>query len=423
VKESARYLAPLLTRVTDIVVDHAEGCYLFTDDHRKILDFTSGYGVTNTGHCHPKVVAAIQRQASRLLHAQQNLMYHTTLLQLLEKLHEVLPPHLDRVFFHNSGADAVECAVKVARHATGKTNLIVFQNAFHGRTALTCSLTSSKVRHRSGWQPLMAGVFVAPYPYSYFYGWEPEATSTWCLKQLRHMLHTQTAPEETAAIMIEPILGDGGFVNAPLSFLHGLRQLCIEYNILLIFDEIQSGWGRTGKLFGYQYAEGVEPDILIMAKGLASGLPISAIAAPAALMEKCPVGIDGGTLSGNPVPSAAAMATIEVIFEEGLMNNATKRGRQMTDLLYKVQQETGFAGEIRGPGLMVGLELSQLDGSPATPMARAVQLACLQRQMLIATSGPYSNSFRWAPPLTITSAQIEDGVSIFREALLEVLRS
>ncbi len=268
----------------------------------------------------------------------------------------------------------------------------------------------------------MAGVFIAPYPYSYFYGWEPEETSTWCLKQLRHMLHTQTAPEETAAIMIEPILGDGGFVNAPLSFLRGLRELCNEHNVLLIFDEIQSGWGRTGKLFGYQYAEGVEPDILIMAKGLASGLPMSAIAAPAVLMEKCPPGIDGGTLSGNPVASAAALSTIEVIFEEGLMDNAIRRGTQMTNLLRKIQQETGFAGEIRGPGLMVGLELSQPDGSPATATARAVQLACLRRQMLIATSGPYSNSFRWAPALTISPTQIEEGISIFREALLEVLR-
>lgn len=420
-EESIKYFAPLLTRVTDIVVDHAEGCYLYTADHQKILDFTAGYGVTNTGHCHPRVVAAIQHQASLLLHAQQNLMYHNTLLLLLEKLHRVLPAYLNRFFFHNSGADAVECAVKVARHATGKTNLIVFQNAFHGRTALTCSLTSSKVHHRSGWQPLVAGVFVAPYPYPYFYGWDQEETSTWCLKQLRHMLHTQTAPEETAAVIIEPILGDGGFVNAPLSFLCGLRELCTEYDILLIFDEIQSGWGRTGKLFAYQYAEGVEPDILIMAKGLASGLPISAIATPAALMEKCPAGIDGGTLSGNPVASAAALATIDVIFEEELMKNATQRGTQMTGLLRKVQQEASFTGEVRGPGLMVGLELSRPDGSPATDTARAVQLACLRRQMLIATSGPYSNSFRWSPPLTINSAQIEEGVAIFRDALMEVL--
>ena len=417
-RQSRDYLAPLLARVTDITVERAQGCYLYTTEDQRILDFTSGYGVTSTGHCHPKVVAAIQQQAERLLHGQQNLMYHPTLLELIDKLHQVLPSHLDRFFFQNSGADAVESAVKVVRQASKKTNIIVFQNGFHGRTALTGSLSTSKVRHREGWQPLVAGIFVAPYPYAYFYGWDEEETSAWCLQQIRHMLHTQTAPEETAAVIIEPILGDGGFVPAPTSFLRGLRQICDENGIVLLFDEIWSGWGRSGKLFAYQHTDNLQPDILIMGKGLASGLPISAIAAAAALVEKCPPGSDGGTLSGNPVSCAAARASIEVILEEGLTENAARRGAQLMDLLRRVQEEIGFVGEVRGRGLMVGLELSGTDGSPDVEITRAVQQACLTRHMLIATCGPYGNIFRWAPPLVVNEAQIEEGVSIFREALL-----
>jgi len=417
VLQSAKYLAPMWYHLTDLIVDHAQGCYLYTVDGKRYLDFTSGYGVTNTGHCHPKVVAAIQQQASHLLHGQLNLVFHPAVLQLAEKLHHVLPPHLDRHFFSNSGAEAVENAVKLARHATGRTNLIAFQNGFHGRTALTMSLTTSKVIHRKGYQPLTPGVFVAPYPYAYFYGWDEEETSIWCLRQLRHMLQTQTAPEETAAVIIEPILGDGGYVPAPNSFLRGLRQICDEYGIVLIFDEVQTGWGRSGRLFAHQHAE-VEADILIMAKGLASGLPISAIAAPAGLMEKCEPGSQGGTLCGNPVTCAAALATIEVIIEEGLVENAAHRGAQSMDLLQGVQEEIGFVGEVRGRGLMMGLELTRPDGSPDEETTRAVQKACLERQMLIAFSGPYSNVLRWLPPLVVDEEQIEEGVSIFREALL-----
>lgn len=416
------YLSPVWSHLTEMIVDRAEGCYLYTTDGRRLLDFTSGFGVTNTGHCHPRVVKAIQEQAARLLHGQMNLIYHPAVLQLADRLHQILPPHLDQFFFIVSGAEAVEAAVKLVRHATGRPNLIAFQNGFHGRTGTTLSLTTSKAIHRQGYQPLMAGVSIAPFPYAYFYGWDEEEASAWCLRQLRHVLHTQTAPAETAAIIIEPVLGDGGHVPAPLSFLRGVREVCDEFGILLIFDEIQSGWGRSGKLFAYQYAEGVEPDVLVMGKGVASGLPLSAIAAPAALMEKWLKGGHGGTFCGNAVTCAAALATIDVIVEEKLVENAARRGEQSKDLLSAMQKEIGFKGEARGRGLIMGVELSRPDGSPDPETVRAVEKACLERQMLVAPCGPYGNIFRWAPPLVVSESQIEEGVAIFRDGLLEVLR-
>lgn len=410
------YLVPLWARQTDLVIDHAKGCYLYTPAGTKILDFTSGYGVTNTGHCHPKVVKAIQDQAEKLLHGQLNLFYHPTVLQLAKKLHDTLPTHLDRYFFATSGAEAVESAVKMARQSTKKTNIIVFQNAFHGRTALTMSLTTSKVRHRQNYQPLIPGVFIAPYPYSYFFGWDEEETSAWCLRQLKHMLHTQTAPEETAAILVEPILGDGGYVPSTASFLQGLRKLCDDNEILFILDEIQSGWGRTGKLFAHEYAN-IEADILIMAKGLASGLPISAVAVPNEIVQNCLPGSQGGTLNGNAITCAAALATIDVIIQEELPQKAARHGKQIMDQLREIQRRVGFNGEVRGLGLMIALELSDSAGSPDAETAAYIRDECLKLNMLLATCGPYNNVLRWAPPLTISEDEIQQGIQIFKEVI------
>lgn len=413
---ATNYLAPVWMRLSQVVVEHAAGCYLYTTTGDAILDFTSGLAVTNTGHCHPRVVAAVQAQAARLMHGQINLVYHAPLLRLIDKLREVLPPQLDRFFFANSGAEAVEAAVKLARHASGKSNLIVFQNGFHGRTGLTMSLTTAKARYREGYQPLPPGVVVAPYPYAHFYGWDVEETSRWCLKQLRHLLYTQTAPGETAAILIEPILGDGGIVPAPASFLRGVRDLCDEFDLLLIVDEVQSGWGRTGKLFACEES-GIQPDILVLAKGLASGLPLSAIAARADLMERWLPGSHGGTFGGNAVACAAALASIETILEDGLIENAAVRGAQLMDGLRAIQQAFDLPGDVRGRGLMVGLEFNRADGEPDTERARATQAACLDNGLLIASAGPYGNILRWLPPLVVSADEIERGLQLFREAL------
>ncbi len=295
-----QYIAPVWGRVTDIIVERGEGAYIYDVAGNRYLDFTCGIGVTNTGHCHPRVVEAAREQTGRIIHAQINILYHQPMLKLVEALRTVVPAALDTFFFANSGAECVEAAVKLARHATGRPGIVVFQGSFHGRTAQTMAMTTSKNTYRKHYQPLPAGVFVAPYPYWYRYGWDPETTSRWCLNELRHLLASQTAPSETAAIVIEPVLGEGGYVVAPISFLRGLRELCDEYGILLVADEVQTGFGRTGKFFASEHF-GVVPDIMTMAKGMASGFPLSGVAAARELMEKWMVGTHGGTYGGNAV--------------------------------------------------------------------------------------------------------------------------
>ncbi len=410
-----QHISPVWSRIADIVVERGEGAYLFDVDGERYLDFTSGIGVTNTGHCHPRVVAAAREQVGKIVHAQVNILYHTPLFRLADALLEVMPPGLDTFFFSNSGAEAVEGAVKLARHATGRSNVIVFQGSFHGRTNQTMAMTTSKTIYRRHYQPLAAGVFVAPYPYWYRYGWEPEETSRWCLKELRHLLVSQTAPSETAAVVIEPVLGEGGYVAPPPSFLPGLRELCDEHGILLIADEVQSGFGRTGKFFAVEHF-GVIPDVLLMAKGLASGFPLSGLAAPRALMDKWIVGSHGGTYGGNAVSCAAAEATVRVL-QDGLVENAAQMGAVLMDGLRDIQSRHPVMGDVRGLGLMVGTEFTHADGSPATDVAKAVIARCRASKLLLLNCGTYSNVVRWIPPLIVTREQIEVALEIFERAL------
>ncbi len=420
-------ISPVWTRYTPIVAERAEGAYVYDQDGTRYLDFTSGIGVTNTGHCHPKVVQAIQEQAAKLLHGQANIIFHLPLLELAEELRTIVPQGLDCFFFSNSGAEAVEGAVKLARHATGRPNVIVFQGSFHGRTALTMALTTSKTIYRAGYQPLPAGVFVAPYPYAYRYGWSPEDTEAFCLREVEFLLKTQTAPFETAAILVEPVLGEGGYVVPTPGFLAALRRICDEHGFLLIADEIQSGFGRTGKWFAIQHF-GVEPDILTMAKGLASGLPLSGIAARRELMERWIPGSHGGTYGGNAVACAAAVASIRVIRDEGLLENAQRMGAVLMEQLRALQNDFPVIGDVRGLGLMVGAEFTDLDPStgsgqrstPATDLAKAVVKGCLKRHLLLLTCGPWDNTVRWIPPLVVTQEQVEEALAAFRDALAEV---
>jgi len=326
---------------------------------------------------------------------------------------------LDCFFFSNSGAEAVEGAIKLARHASGRPNVIVFQGSFHGRTALTMALTTSKTVYRAGYGPLPAGVFVAPYPYVYRYGWTAEETEAFCLRELEFLLKTQTAPAETAAILVEPVLGEGGYVVPTPGFLAGLRRICDRHGILLIADEIQSGLGRTGKWFAIEHF-GIVPDVMVMAKGLASGLPLSGVAARRELMECWVPGSHGGTYGGNAVACAAAVATIRAIREEGLLENAQRMGARLMEALRGLQDEFPVVGDVRGLGLMVASEFTGPDGSPATDLAKAVVKGCLKRHLMLLTCGPWDNTIRWIPPLIVTLEQVEEAVAIFREAVAEV---
>ena len=419
--QSLPHLSPVWTHYTPIIAARGEGCYIYDQDGAAYLDFTCGIGVTNTGHCHPRVVEAIRKQAGLLLHGQANIVIHEPLLELVNELLPVVHPSLDGYFFTNSGAEALEGGVKLARHATGRPNVIVFQGSFHGRTVGTMSMTTSKTIYRVGYQPLMPGVIVAPYPYSYRYGWDDEKTSRWCLDELELLLLSQTAPQETAAILIEPVLGEGGYVVPPASFLRGLRQICDQHSILLIFDEVQSGFGRTGRWFAQEHF-GVTPDIMTVAKGIASGLPLSGVFSRLELMKKWIPGSHGGTYGGNAVACAAAVGTIQAIKEEKLVENAQQRGLQLITGLRHLQEVYPVIGDVRGLGLMIGAEFRTSTNQPDKNTAKAVAHACLDRKLMLLTCGPWDNTIRWIPPLLVSEQQIKDALEIFKDALNETVQ-
>ncbi len=420
-QENFPHMSPVWTRIFHFVAERAEGSYIYTTDGRRLLDFTCGIGVTNTGHCHPKVVEAIREQAGLFLHAQANIVIHKPMLRLIQELRQIVPPQIDGFFFSNSGAEAVEGAVKLARAATGKQNIIVFSGSFHGRTAGTMALTTSKTIYRAGFGPLPSGVFVAPFPYAFRLGMSEEQASQYALEQLEYLLASQTAPKETAAILIESVLGEGGYVVPPASFMRGLREIADRYGILLIFDEIQSGFGRTGRWFAFEHY-GVVPDIMTVAKGIASGLPLSGVFAPLDLMRKWEVGSHGGTYGGNAVACAAAIATIQAMREEKMLENAQVRGLELMDGLRRLQEEYPQIADVRGLGLMIGTEFV-VDGRPekAKSLAKAIIHAAEERGLLLLTCGTYDNTIRWIPPLNVSRDQVQEGLRIFEEALKAVL--
>ena len=417
--EEPRYISPLLTRATGVHAARGEGTYIFDPEGKRYLDFTCGIGVTSTGHCHPKVVDAIKRQAETLIHGQYTTVLHPLLEQLSGRLADLLPGNIDSIFYASAGTEAVEASMRLARNATGKSNLIVFQGGFHGRTTASLSMTTSKTGYGDGLQPLMAGVFVAPFPYAYRYGWDEQEAVYFCLQELDYLLATQTAPNETAAMVVEPILGEGGFVPAPDQFLRGLRERCNRHEILLIVDEVQAGVGRTGSFWGHDHS-GVIPDVLITAKGLASGMPLSAMAAPRELMVQGWPGSQGGTYGGNAVSCAAALATLDVIEEERLVENAAFVGHRLIGQLSELADRHKIIGDVRGRGLMVGTEFTSADGTPDGATATDVRRECERRGLLMLPCGTFGQVVRWLPPLIVSEGQVEEAVGIFDEAITVV---
>jgi 4-aminobutyrate aminotransferase len=412
-------LSPVWTRIFPLTISHGEGCYIFDTEGRRYLDFTSGIGVTNTGHCHPKVVAAAREQVGKIIHAQMNNYYHLPALELTDSLLTIVPDKsFDCFFFTNSGAEAIESAVKLARMASKKPNIIVFQQAFHGRTNLTMATDTGSTIYRAGMGPLASGIFVAPFPYAYRYGWDIEETSQWCLNELRHLLYSQCAPHETAAVMLEPVIGEGGYIPAPVSFMKGLRSLCDEFGLLLIADEIQTGFGRTGKFFSVEHY-GIVPDIIVFAKGIASGFPLSGIMSRRELMDKWTPGSHGGTFGGNAVSCAAGVATIEVL-KDGVVENAARMGSFLMDGLKKIQKKYSIIGDVRGLGLMIGVEFTNPDGSPGSHLSDAVKKQCLDDGLLLMQCGTYHQVIRWIPPLIVNEEQLKTALDIFEKAVAAV---
>lgn len=416
-------LSPLLKQATPVVATRGEGVHLYDDAGNQYLDFTAGIGVTSTGHCHPKVVAAAQEQVGSLIHGQYTTIMHKPLQQLTAKLGDVLPQGLDSLFFANSGSEAIEAALRLARQATGRPNIVVFQGGFHGRTVAAATMTTSGTKFKAGFAPLMPGVVVSPFPNPAQYrdlGWDEEQATDFALKQLDLMLQTQSAPADTAAFLVEPVLGEGGYVPGNARFFAGLRERADKHGILLIVDEVQTGFGRTGKVWGQDHF-GLVPDIQTFAKGIASGFPISGIAASAELMAKAWPGSQGGTYGANAVACAAALATLEVIEEEGLVANSEARGEQLRNALRLKTEGYDQIVDVRGLGLMVGVEFADADGTPDGATAAAVHKAAADRGLLLLTCGPWSEVVRFIPALVVNEAEVEDAAHRFGEALTEVL--
>ena len=403
------HLSNVWSKVTDLRVASGRGSRVITDDGHEYLDFGAGLGTVSTGHCHPTVVAAIAQQAERFVHAQPNVYTHDLLDTLATKLHDLTPDSIDTFFFANSGAEITEAAVKLAKQVTKRPNVIVFEGAFHGRTHLTMAMTASKSILRAGHAPLPAGVYVSAFPNPL--ASDQDATITASLRSFDRLLATQSAPAETACVIVEPVLGDGGYIPAPAAFLEGIAERCRAHDILFIADEIQSGFCRSGEWFAIDRTD-VEPDILIMGKGMASGYPMSALGTRRELDDLWPTGSHGCTYGGNPIGCAAALATIEVMTEPGFLENVRARGSQLRDELAELKERFPLIRQVRGPGLMVACEFDEPDVVP--PLLDH----CLrEHRLILLRAGTAGNIIRWVPPLVVTADEITESVKAFGAAL------
>lgn len=411
-------LADVWFHLTDLEVATGSGATVTTVDGTDYLDLSSGIGVVNTGHSHPRVVEAIREQAGRFIHAQVNCYTHDLLAPLAERLAGVTPVGIESFFLTNSGAEATEAAVKLAKQATGRPGTVVFQGSFHGRTHLTMAMTTSKSVYRVGYAPLPSGVFVAPFPYTFLTGEDESASVARCLAEFDLLLKTQTAPSEVACVVIEPVLGEGGYVPAPRAFLEGLRERCAAHGILFVADEVQTGFGRTGRMFAVEHHD-LEPDVLVMAKGIASGFPMSGVGASAELMARWPTGSHGGTYGGNPIGCAAALATIDVLTAPGFLEHAAAMGERFLLGLEAVRAEHPSAiGENRGLGCMLATELVDGAGGPDAARTAAVLTHLLREERVIAMScGPFGSTLRWIPPLVVSADEVDHATGALGRAL------
>ncbi len=416
-----KYISPSLFREYPLVAERGYGAIVEDPDGNTFLDFAAGIAVCSTGHCHPHVVQAIQKQAAELIHIAGTDFYHRHMPQLAERLVATMPkPHQYKVFFGNSGTEAVEGAIKLARYATRRDKLIAFYGCFHGRTLGSLSLTASKNTQRKYFGTLLGGVEHIPYPYAYrcALGHTKDTCGGEIIEQLEQQIFKRLfAPEEVAAIVVEPIQGEGGFIPAPAFFLQELQRICNQYGIMLILDEVQSGVGRTGKMWAYDHA-GITPDIVLTAKGLGSGMPISAFIAKESVMQWKP-GSHGTTYGGNPVCIASAMATLDLI-EGGLMANARKMGEYIFNKINDWPSRFKIVGDVRGKGLMIGVEIvrDQRTKEKAADLRNRVVVGAFHRGLLTLESG--ENSIRVSPPLIIDEEQADCAIHILEESIREV---
>jgi 4-aminobutyrate aminotransferase len=418
----ADHLTPILGRYFERSWSHGDGHRLYDTAGRSYLDFANGIAVTALGHHHPRVTAAIHAQVDRLIGPTGAMGYAEPVVRLAAMLAATLPDPIDSVMFLNSGSEAIDGALKLARRVTGRPGIIAFRGGFHGRTFGAMSVTTSALNYRTGYEPLLPSVYFAPYPAAYpeFDG-DDERASEVCLAILASLFESVIAPSMVGSLLIEPVRGEGGYNPAPASFLQGLRGICDEHGILLIADEVQTGYARTGRMWGFEHA-GILPDVVVMAKAIANGLPLSAIATSRALMERWGKSAHGSTYGGNPVACAAGIAVLDTIDAEELVENAARRGVDLRTGLARIAAEDPRIGDVRGPGLMIGVEFvkegpgREPDGATAkAAIARAADLG-----LLLLTCGSNGNVIRWIPPIDVTAAEISEAVEIFGETLRTV---
>jgi 4-aminobutyrate aminotransferase len=416
---SKKVLSNVIGRFFDLEISHGSGSYLYTHNNKKYLDFGAGIAVTSTGHCHPDIVSAIQKQATTLIHPCIATGHYESPIVLAEKLCTILKPHDCSIFFNQSGSEAVETAIKLARYVSKKQTIIAFEGSFHGRTYGALSLTSSKKKYWEGYGKLLDDITFIPYPNLYRCPWG-KTTPEESLKEHIHFLeNTPLLNSTVAAIIIEPVLGEGGYVPAPTAYLKKLEEICKKNNILIIFDEIQSGIGRTGTWFNFQQHD-IDFDIITSAKGLGSGMPLAACIAKKHLMDQWPPGAHGGTYGANPVTCAAGLATLNVL--EPLLSQVTNLSKKAFKFLKDNLNNHPYIGNIRGTGYMIGIECvkDKHTKEPYKDIIGDILKKCLDRELIILSCGVHENVIRIIPPLTCTESELMQGLSIFCEVLHDI---
>ncbi len=417
--ETAPNLTPVVGRYFEREWSHGVGHRLFDTAGKAYLDFANGIAVTALGHAHPRVNAAVHAQVDKLSGPINAVGYTEPISRLASDLAATFPDPLNSVMFLNSGSEVIDGALKLARRVTGRPGIIAFRGGFHGRTYGAASVTTSNLNYRTGYEPFLPGVHFAPYPmvYADFGGDEAAATEA-CLEAFDSLLRSVVTPSSVASVLIEPVLGEGGFAPAPIAFLRGLRERCDEHGILLIADEVQTGFGRTGRMWAFEHA-GIVPDVVCLAKAIANGLPLSAIVSSRALQERWGRGAHGSTYGGNPVACAAGIAVLETIREERLVENAVARGAELRTGLEAIAAEDERIGDVRGPGLMVGVEFvrDRTTREPDAVLPDRLMAACADAGLLILTCGRQHETVRWIPPLDVSAAEIAEAVEIFGETL------
>jgi 4-aminobutyrate aminotransferase len=420
VQRGINVFAPASHYYYPFAIAKGEGTLVYSMEGLRFLDFSSGLAVLNIGHSHPRVLDAVRNQLESYCHTG-GIYYSESTVGAAETLLSVAPPGMDMLFFSNSGAEAVEGALKLARYTTGRQAIISCTGAFHGRTFGALSVTSSSSAYRRHYHPLLPSVYQVCYPACFVCpnGLTPEACGSKCLEELNRLFERQVPPEEVCAIIVEPFLGEGGYYPAPRNYLQGLRSICDEYGILLIFDEVQCGIGRTGKWFCSQHA-GVTPDIMAVAKAIASGFPLSAVVASKKLMHNWEVGAHGTTYGGNPVSCAAARATLEVIREQNLLDAALSTGSRILSFMHDLASRNPCIGDVRGKGCMIGIEFVDDAGNADGRLCSAMMEQCLAKGLILIGCGLKRNVIRFIPPLNVTADEVEEALDIFARSLAEL---